>query len=156
LLQTYYIEDSIIHFGCNDSHTFTTPLSFGTKLSKNNSSSPGQEHDIDPFWYQSIIGILMYTMLGIWSNIAYAISCLSKYSANPSKIHLDQALYCLCYLASIKTFGLKYNGILNRDIFSLILGYSDFDWAGDINTCYFTGDYVFFMCRAAISWSSKL
>ena len=87
--QTHYIKNFIICFGYNDSHTFTTPLFFGTKLSKNNSPSPDQEHDIDLSWYQSIIGTLIYTILGIYPDIAYAVGCLSKYSANLNKIYLD-------------------------------------------------------------------
>jgi len=98
----------------------------------------------------------MYAMLGTHPNIAYAVGCLSKYSANPSKTHLDQALHCFRYLAGTKTFGLKYNGNLDRDILSLILGYSDSDWAEDMDTHCSTGGYVFLMYGAAISWSSKL
>ena len=98
----------------------------------------------------------MYAMLGVCPDIAYTVGCLSKYSANPSRTHLDQALHCLCYLAGTKTFGLKYDGNLDGDMLSLILGYLDSDWAGDMDTRCSTGGYVFLMCGAAISWSSKL
>ena len=98
----------------------------------------------------------MYTILGIHPDIAYAVGCLSKYSANSSRTHLDQALHCLCYLAGTKTFGLKYDGNLDGDMLSLILGYSDSDWAGDMDICCSTGSYVFLICGAVISWSSKL
>ena len=39
---------------------------------------------------------------------------------------------------------------------SLILGYTDSDWAGQIDTCHSMDGYVFKMSGAAVSWSSKL
>jgi len=37
--------------------------------------------------YQAIIGSLLYLMLGICSDIAFAVIKLSQFSANPSKEH---------------------------------------------------------------------
>ena len=37
----------------------------------------------------------------------------------------------------------------------MIIGYTDSDWAGDLDTRQSTSGYVFKMCSAAVSWSSK-
>ena len=37
--------------------------------------------------YQSAVGSLMYAMLGTRSDIAYAVSVVSRYDFNPNKSH---------------------------------------------------------------------
>lgn len=106
--------------------------------------------------YQSLIGTLMYAMLGTRPDIAFAVGTLSKFSSNPGRIHWDQAIHVLRYLSGTKDLGLEFRGDANNDLTALILGYSDSDWAGDIDTRRSTGGYVFLMSGAAISWSSKL
>ena len=106
--------------------------------------------------YQSLIGTLMYAMLGTRPDIAFAVGALSKYSSNPGKVHWNEALHVLRYLGGTKDLALVFDGSKGADLSSLILGYSDSDWAGDMDTRRSTGGYVFFACGAAISWSSKL
>jgi hypothetical protein len=125
------------------------------KLSKEDCPIPGQS-DVDASHYQSIIGTLMYAMLGTRPDIAFAVGSLSKFSSNPGKVHLDQAIHCLRYLSGTKHWGLEYNAQSEDSLSSLILGYTDSDWAGDVDTRRSTSGYVFLMCGAAVSWSSKL
>jgi hypothetical protein len=110
------------------------------------------------FPYQSLIGTLMYAMLGTRPDIAFAVGVLSKYSSNPGPIHWDQAAHVLRYLVGTKNHGLTFDGNNqdSDDLSSIILGYTDSDWAGDIDTRRSTSGYVFLMCGAAVSWSSKL
>jgi hypothetical protein len=56
----------------------------------------------------------------------------------------------------MKDYGLFFDGNSLDDLSSLILSYTDSDWAGNIDTRRLTGGYIFFMCSAAVSWSSKL
>ena len=63
---------------------------------------------------------------------------------------------CFVILEGQKTLLWFFDGNNGADLSSLILGYSDSDWAGDMDTHRSTGGYVFFACGAAISWSSKL
>lgn len=88
--------------------------------------------------------------------IAFAVGALSKYSANPGPIHWAQAVHILYYLVGTKDYGPTFDGNSEDDLSSLILGYTDSDQAGNINTRHSTGSYVFMMCGGAISWSSKL
>ena len=43
--------------------------------------------------FQTVIGSLLYLMLGTRPNIAFAVTHLSRHSANPSQDHLNKALY---------------------------------------------------------------
>ena len=98
----------------------------------------------------------MYPMLGTCPDIAFAVGTLSKFSSNPGKTHLDQAVHVLRYLGGTRNLGLVFHGDAEEDMASLILGYTDSDWAGQIDTCHSTGGYVFKMSGDAVSWSSKL
>jgi hypothetical protein len=106
--------------------------------------------------YQGLIGTEMYAMLGTRPDIAFAVGKLSQFNANPGKVHWDQAIHLLRYLAGTKDYCLEFNGKSNEDMSSLILGYTDSDWAGDIDTRRSTSGYVFLMCGGAVSWSSRL
>jgi len=43
--------------------------------------------------YQSVIGSLLYIMLGTRPDIAYAVTKMSQFAVNPSHKHLDKVLY---------------------------------------------------------------
>ena len=43
--------------------------------------------------FQMVIGSLLYLMLGTRPDIAFAVTHLSRHSANPSQDHLNKALY---------------------------------------------------------------
>ena len=84
--------------------------------------------------YQSLIGTLMYAMLGTHPDIAFAVGALSKYSSNPGKAQWNEAVHVLCYLGGTKDFALVFDRSHGTNLSSLILGYSDSDWAGDMDT----------------------
>ena len=77
--------------------------------------------------YQSLIGTLMYAMLGTRPDIAFAVGALSKYSSNPGPLHWAQAIHVLRYLVGTRDYGLAYNGNSEDNMSSLILGYTDSD-----------------------------
>lgn len=157
LSQTRYVEESLQRYGFDDSRTHPTPLGSGVKLSKDDCPTTSSEIEaMKDYPYQSLIGTLMYAMLGTRPDIAFAVGTLSKFSSNPGKVHWDQAVHVLRYLAGTKGYGLEFNGNTDVDMSSLILGYTDSDWAGDTDTRRSTSGYVFLMCGSAISWSSKL
>ena len=71
--------------------------------------------------YQMVIGLLLYIMLGTRLDIAFAVSKLSQYSANPSQEHLDKALYICCYLIGTRKYSLVFKGTNGTNS----------DWASD-------------------------
>ena len=91
----------------------------------------------------------MYAMLGTRPDIAYAVSLINRYSANPTSAHWNAVIRIFRYLRGTVHYELVYKGSLKD-----LSGYIDSDWAGD-STRRFTSDYLFNLGSGAISWSSK-
>ena len=85
------------------------------------------------------------------SNIMYFVSLISRYMEKPKEMHLLAAKRILRYLQGTKDFGLFYEIGKRMDL----LGYSDSDYAGDLDDRKSTSGYVFMMGTAAISWLSR-
>lgn len=88
-------------------------------------------------------------MLGTRPDIAYAVSLVSRYSANPTPAHWNAVVRIFRYLRGTVHYELVYKGSLED-----LTGYTDSDWAGD-STRRSTSGYLFNMGSGAISWSSK-
>ena len=83
-------------------------------------------------------------------DIAYAVSVLGRYNANPTVHYIDAAARVFSYLISIKTRGLVYRpGEFKVD------AYADVDWQGCIDTRRSTTGQMFTIARSPVSWSSK-
>ena len=93
----------------------------------------------------------MYAMLGTCPDLAYAVSTLGQFNANPSSTHAGAAKRTLRYLCHTQQHDLFYGGELGRGL----TGYCDLDWASDPDTRHSTTGYVFILAGAAISWKSR-
>jgi len=62
----------------------------------------------------------------------------------------------LRYLSGTKHFGNTFCGDAEDDLSTMIIRYTDSDWAEDLDTRQSTSGYVLKICSAAISLSSKL
>ena len=101
--------------------------------------------------YQSLIGSLMFATLGTRPDISYAVTHLSRYSANPSPQHMKYAYYVLRYLQGTKSYRLRYKGATNDGL----VAYSDSDWAEDRDDRHSTSGSVFLLAGGAICWASR-
>ena len=61
-------------------------------------------------------------------------------------------MHALRYVKATSTLGITYHP--NSDL--ILTGYSDSDWASDINTRRSTTGYMFTLAGGAISWNSRL
>ena len=146
--QQHYIHRIIGRFKLQDAHPKKTPLSSSTKLT----ASTEDTIDIDrKHRYQSMIGSLMYAMLGSRPDICFAVNKLSQYGSNPDEQHLRAAIRVFEYLKQTENYRLIYNGNEGSDLF----GYSDSDWASDIDTRRSTTGYIFKTDSGTISWASS-
>lgn len=91
--------------------------------------------------------------MGTRPDITYVVSNVARFCANPSKQHLTTVKRILCYLKGSVHLGLLYSKDSNTD--SHCVGYSDADWAGDVEDCKSTSGYLFKLSGAAVSWRSK-
>jgi len=90
-------------------------------------------------------------MLGTCPDIVYAVTCLLQFSANPSKEHLDKALYICHYFAGTRDYALIYDGTSNQGL----EGYTDTDWGSNPTTRHSTTRFFFLLAKGIISWRSR-
>ncbi|KDQ62767.1 hypothetical protein JAAARDRAFT_190047 [Jaapia argillacea MUCL 33604] len=124
-----------------------TPLPTGLTLEKATQEATPEFH----LKYQSLIGSLLYAMLGTRPDISYAITRLSRFNSNPSVSHWKAAKYILRYLKATKDFRLRFDGSTG----SGLIGYSDADWAENKDDRHSTTGYCFLMAGGAVSWVTR-
>jgi hypothetical protein len=100
--------------------------------------------------FQSVIGSLLYLMLGTRPDIAYAVVKLAAFLANPSQEHLDRALYIMNYLRATKDYALVYDGKQGGGL----IAYTDSDYAQDPNDRKSITGNVTILASGAVSWKS--
>jgi len=140
--QKQYIQGLLERHGMKDCNPVTTPLDTSTKLTK----TTDDEARADPKDYQSVIGGLMFAAIVTRPDIMCAVGQLSQFNSNPSSRHLAAAKRVLRYLRG--TLGL---GIVYTPPQTWVIGYSDTDWAGDINTRRSTTGSVLMMNNGAVA-----
>lgn len=102
----------------------------------------------------SIVGSLMYAMTCTRPDLAFTMSRLSKFCSNPSAIHIRAARHALRYLQSTKNTGITYRKSTTHSQLE-VSGFSDSDFAADLDNRRSTSGYVFTAGGSAISWRSK-
>ena len=131
----------------SDAKPVSTPVDTGTKLVKATDDSD----EVNQGLYQSAVGSLLYLSSRTRPDIAYAVSNVAQFSAKPNKQHWTAVKRILRYLQGTKNFGLLYAKEGSKEC----VGYSDADWAGDLDNRRSTSGYVFKISGAAVSWRSK-
>jgi hypothetical protein len=66
--------------------------------------------------YQSIIGSLLYLMIGTRPDIAFAVTKLAQFSANLSQEHFERAKYICRYLIGTKNYSLVFKHALGKGL----------------------------------------
>ena len=89
----------------NNKQRAPTPLSSQEKLVKNDNQATSRVIK----GYQTIIGVLMYLMLGTRPDLSYAVSKLSRFSSNPSDEHIGAVFRVTDYVNSTTNLCLKYS-----------------------------------------------
>ena len=114
-------------------------------------STESNTASVDKEMYQSCVGSLLY--LSTWSrpDITYAVNKVSQYCANPFTEHWTAVKRILRYLKGTINYGL----VFTKSESDQCIGYSDADWAGDINNRKSTSGYLFKIGSNTVSWRSK-
>jgi len=158
LHQTNYAKQVLKRFGFERCRKNKVPLNPTVKLSK--ADCPEVVDKKLQKEYQEKVGSLNYLAVLTRPDLSYAIGMLSRYLHAPGQRHLEQANYCLGYLAATVDYGITYTrdpselyGIFTE--LNQIVGYSDADFAGCMDTVRSTSGNVILMNNGAISWMSK-
>lgn len=100
--------------------------------------------------YREAIGSLMYLSVVTRPDITFAVSVLSQYLEKPLQVHWNAVKRIFRYLK-----GTLKHGILIKGGESELHGFSDADFAGDINTRRSTTGYVFMFGSDVLAWCSR-
>ena len=143
--QRKYVHDVLSRFGMKDCNAVKNPIVPGTKLSRNDAGPK-----VDATLFKQVVGSLMY-LTTTRPDLMYGVSLISRFMTNPTENHWLAAKRILRYLKGIVEFGIYYKKGENTGI----VGYTDSDFAGDIDDRKSTSGFVFFLGSGPVSWSSK-
>ncbi|KAK4388091.1 Retrovirus-related Pol polyprotein from transposon TNT 1-94 [Sesamum angolense] len=134
----------------------TTPVPLAAHFQLSKEQSPKTESETEHMKsvpYSNAIGSVMYLMVSTRPDIAYAISCLSRYMSNADLPHWEALKWLLRYLKGSIDTGIKFSK--NKEGVNLV-GYVDSNYANDRDCRKSTTSYIFTLCGACISWKSQL
>ncbi|XP_042041932.1 secreted RxLR effector protein 161-like [Salvia splendens] len=137
-----------------DAKHASLPLAAHFMLSKN--LCPQSEYDINAMKkvpYANAIGSVMYLMVSTRPDIAYVVSCLSRYMSNHGPAHWEALKWLLRYLKHTAKYGLCYSKCEEG---VKLAGYVDSNYANDRDKRKSTTSYILTVSRACISWKSQL
>ena len=145
LCQRKYCLDLLADLGLINSKPVSTPSDPSIKL--NSDSSPLYE-DISS--YRRLIGRLLY-LNTTRPDITFITEQLSQFLTKPTQIHHTTIMRVLRYLKSCPSKGLYFP----RDSTVQLLGFSDADWAGCLDSRRSISGQCFFLGKSLISWHTK-
>ena len=111
----------------------------------------GVSKAVEATHYQSMVGSLLYAAVATRPDIAQAVGAVAKFWSKPCEAHLTAVKRIFRYLKGTAEFGLKF---MKSDGGELV-GYSDADWAGDVDDRHSTTGNLFLMAGGPVSWLSK-
>nr|GEU78296.1 retrovirus-related Pol polyprotein from transposon TNT 1-94 [Tanacetum cinerariifolium] len=133
----------------------TTPLAPHFKLSSHEClKSEEDKEDMSRVPYSSAVGSLMYAMVCARPDLAHAINVVSRCMHNPGKMHWEVVKCIFCYLKRTSNIGLSFEK--GHASPNEVVGYVDFDYAGDLDARKSLSLYIFSHYGSAISWYSSL
>jgi Reverse transcriptase (RNA-dependent DNA polymerase) len=146
--QRKYLAKVLDRFQMTNAKIAQTPLPTGWNPTENkNAVNPVIRQK-----YQTVIGSLLYLMLGTRPDIAFAVIKMSQFSANPSQEHLDKAMYIMRYLVGTQDYSIVYDGVKAEGL----IAYTDSDWAADQIKRRSTTGYFATLAGGIICWQSRL
>jgi hypothetical protein len=143
--QKKYAVDIIKRFhieGCNPTET---PITLGTKLSKNDEGPI-----VDSTLYKILVGSFLY-LIANRPDIMYAASLVSRFMESRKYSHWKMAKRIMRYVAGNLKFGLCYTKSDSNQLY----GYTHSDFAGNLDDRKSTSGHVFQLGTNLISWASK-
>lgn len=152
LSQKAYIEKVLKKYNMHKCSASSAPIvkgdKFGTFQCPSNDYESAQMKSVP---YASVVGSMMYAQVCTRPDLAFVTGMLGSYQSNPGLDHWKAAKKALRYLQGTKGLMLTYKRSDNLEV----VGYSDADFAGCVDTKKSTLGYIFTLAEGAISWKSS-
>ena len=132
--QPLYTDTFLRKFGMDQAKPIKTPVNVSEKLTQ----ADEEFKKVDQAVFQSAVSSLLYLSTCTRSDIAYAVSNVAKFCSKPTTRHWSAVKRILRYLRGTFDYGLQYVG----DGLQESVGYSDADWAGEVDNYKSTSGYV--------------
>ena len=151
LSQNAYITKVLENFGMASCDPNAAPIQKGDKFSLSQCPQTELEHNrMRDYPYPSLVGSLGYVQVCTRLDISFAVGMLGRYQSNPGIDHWKAAKKVLRYLQGRKKLMLTFKGTDHLEL----IGYTDSDFGGCVDTRKSTFGYVFMLANGAISWRS--
>ena len=147
LSQSAYAQKILENANMKNCNSCDTPMECRLKLSKLKG-----EDAINPTSFRSLIGSLRY-IVNTRPDLAYAVGVVSRYMEAPGKEHWTAVKRILRYLKGTVGYDCKYRR--GGEMQPMLLGYSDSDYASDIEDRKSTTGVVYFLGKSVVTWSSQ-
>eukprot|EP00253_Pinus_taeda_P021158 PITA_21158 len=145
LSQSKYVCDLLRHFHMEYYKPAPSPFQSRAKLSVT-CTSP----EFDATLYCKLVGKLLY-LTHTCPDLSFAIGLIARFMKTPHESHWKEAKRILHYVQGTIQFGIHYSAKASP----LLVGFTDFDWAGDPNDWKSTASYVFTLGSGPITWACK-
>ena len=99
--QRQYIQSLLERYGLSQAKTSTTPADINVKLVKDD----GMSKPVDPVFYQSMVGSLLYAAIATRPDISQAVGAVSKFNSCPTEAHLTAVKRIFRYLKGTINLG---------------------------------------------------
>jgi hypothetical protein len=153
LYQKSYILKILSRFGMSTAKSLSTPAAANSRLSLAfTPQTEAEKEHMSHVPYASAVGSLMYAMVCTRPDIAHAVSVVSRFMAQPGKEHWQAVKRIFRYLRGTADVGLIYGG----DSRCLVAGYSDSDYAADVDGRRSMTGYVYTLGGSVVSWKATL
>ncbi|KAK6131684.1 hypothetical protein DH2020_034591 [Rehmannia glutinosa] len=143
--QSKYTKELLKKFGIEEERTVSTPMATNVKIDKDEKGK-----SVDESKYRGMIGSLLY-LTASRPDILHAVCLCARFQSNPKKSHMSAVKRIFRYLKDTIQYGLFYP---KNEKFSL-KGYSDSDYAGNIDDRKSTSGSCQFLGDCLVSWFSK-
>jgi transposase InsO family protein len=151
LSQETYINKILERFRMKDCSPSIAPIVKGDRFNLNQCPKNDFEREqMKNIPYASVVGSLMYAQVCTRPDIAFVVGMLGRYQSNPGIDHWRAAKKVMRYLQGTKNYMLMYRRTNNLEV----IGYSDSDFVGCVDSRKSTSGYTFMMAGGAVSWRS--
>ncbi|GJT69684.1 retrovirus-related pol polyprotein from transposon TNT 1-94 [Tanacetum coccineum] len=153
--QSGYVQKILNNYRMDNGKSVSVPLGAHFKVSLKD--CPSNDWDVERMSkvpYANVVGSLMYLMVCTRPDIAYAVSIVSRYLANPGKNHWEAVKWILKYLKGTADVGLVYGRDQGKHVD--VDGFVDADYAKDPDKGRSITGYVFMVHGCVVSWKATL
>ncbi|UYV73051.1 hypothetical protein LAZ67_10001674, partial [Cordylochernes scorpioides] len=147
--QSSYIDKILSKFNMADCIPASVPMDPSVILTKQDCPTPEQKEKMPKFPFREAVGSLMFASCVSRPDITYAVSRVSKFLEYPGPAHCTTVKNIFRYLKGTPHMGILFTG---QD---QLVGYSDSDFARDVDSRKSTTGYAFMMNGGTVSWASQ-